>query len=399
MSAECYNDDFSSPTDQEIDDQDFGEDAITFEALKVSDENLNDRDIILFPIETDENGNEVVASGKNKVFDQFFNLNKKIAVQFLFLNENGDRDGWVLHPNDPKNLFNNTGFPNHREAITEYLEHACNLVSDGTRNCFFDVYTYNNRLETTTPLVPYKDYSPFCPFKDISPQSVTINGLKYFRFPATFYKTYKDLYFRDSPSFEVTLLGLKGNSYGSLFDQELPFENKAHYLELTDPLVPLFLSLMRKYDFAYFDRDKTDSSKWVMSTSLTHPTLVRLYAQNQKFINDFMTELQVREATLEGENENPFVITTKDKDGVYHMKISILFMEHVLAKASKVYELSPNFNKLSEMNISFAKQERYVCQRIELSEESSDENRPFYLIIENSIYEKNMPLVQKYFDC
>lgn len=393
------NDDFMASIEKKIEEEENNGDELYFEALKLSDETIEDRDIILIPIETDENGNDVLAFGKNKVFDRFVQLNEEVAHHFLFINETGDCDGWIPETEHIGNLFIDVGFPKHKQSIVAHLDDICHVSSNGLKQAFFDIAGYNKKSSEADRLIPNKDYTPFCPFKSISREFVLINKIKYFRFPGSFYKAYKDLYFQHDLIFEILLLGVTGRTYGSLFDQKLPFENKAHYLELTDPLVPLFLSLTRKYDFAYFDRDTTDPQKWMINTSLTHPTLVRLYARNQEFVNEFMEELQVREATFEDEQNNPFVITSKDKNGVYHLKISVLFMEHVVAKKLGISELSENFKKVTAMNISFAKQERYICQKIEFSEESPDQNRPFYLIIENSIYEKNMPLVKKYFDC
>ena len=399
-SSVTITEDQVSSFEKNMEDHESSEDCLRFEIIECSDENVDDLDIVLIPVKTNEHGENTIVKGSNPVFDKFLQTNERAAVQFFFLNETGKPDGWVVSPHVDENLFITKGLVTHKKEIFAYLDANCNISSDGTKQCFFNIHEYNSHPNLRTFLVAGSDYVPFCPFRDVSPDPTIIDGNKYFRFPGSFYKGYRDLVLSPSDPSPILLLGIQKRTYGSLFkDDSLPYENKAHYLELTDPITPLFLSLMRKYDYIMFKHSKTTPGQWIIDVSRTHPKLVSWYSQNQEFINRFMSELEHREMTIEDELNNPFVSTIKDKNGVYHLNISALFMEHIVAKVLKTTELSENFKKVVQMIIQCGKQERFISQKIDLSEETLDPNRTFYLIVEDSIFQKNIPLVKKYFDC
>jgi hypothetical protein len=373
-------------------EEDVNGDVIKLEALESDSIEVLTLDIVLIPISEDQK----IIFGVNPVFDHFIKLNEKAALQFNFLNWDGIEDGWTVATHKIDTLFNKVGFPRHKEAILAYLNRNAFTSSDGTKQCFFNVLEYNADSTTVTSLVPGEDYEPFCPFKAISSVPTELDGKKYFRFPGSYYNFYKGTSEFKDKTLKVILLGVNQRSYGSLYDDELPYENKAHYIELTDVITPRFLSMMRGYDLISFVYDKKNPP-YSIDASQTHPTLVKLYGGNTIFINSFFNQVDIHD--LESDEENPFIRITKDKHGNYVKKVSAVYMEYIISKSQNTTDLSENLKKVISLIISFGKRERFLLQKASTPlEEHTDPNRPFYLIIEDSIFQQKLPLLMKYFN-
>lgn len=374
-------------------EEDVNGDVIKLEALECDSIEVLTLDIVLIPISEDQE----IISGINPVFDHFIKLNEKAALQFNFLNWDGIEDGWVVATHKIDTLFNRVGFVKHKEAILAYLNRNAFSSSDGTKQCFFNILEYNTDATTVTPLVPGEDYEPFCPFKAISSVPTELDGKKYFRFPGSYYNFYKGTSEFKDQTLKVLLLGVNQRSYGSLYDDELPYENKAQYIELTDIITPRFLSMMRAYDFISFIYDPEKAS-YSVDASQTHPTLVKLYGKNIEFINAFFEQVDAQDLEP-SEEDNPFIRVTKDKHGSYIKKVSAVYMEHVVSKFKNTTDLSENLKKVISLIISFGKRERFLLQKASTPlEEHTDPNRPFYLIVEDSIFQQKLPLLVKYFN-
>jgi len=363
--------------------------VIKFQLLKCKDTEVSDFDIILISITDDEK----IVSGENLIFDFFVKQNKENFLQFAFLKWN-DSEEWTVVSHKLDSLFFKVGFTRCKNAVIEYLEKNAWLSSDGSKQCFFNIREYNEDPGTIQKLVEGEDYVTFCPFKLISSEPTVVDGKKYFRFPGSFYKQYKKMSDLRKESLEVTLFGVNGQTYGSLFEEgDEKFDKKIHYFEIADPFTHRFLSLMRKYDFAAFNYNVEECS-YAMDPSQTHPLLLRVYGHDKVFIERFFKTVSFEDDT------NPFIEITRQKNNTYTTRVSVLYMEHVVSKTNPSIEISENMKKVIEMIISFGKRERFILQKIDLLEEEKDydPSKPFYLAVENSIFQKKGSLIEKYFN-
>jgi hypothetical protein len=373
-------------------DEDPHGDDIQFQVLEISDEVVDELDTVLIPMS--ENGE--IITGKNLVFDFFLQQTRKSADLFGFVNDESSGEGWEIAPHKINSRFYTVGFVNHRESIIAYLNRNASISSDNTtRSCFFSIQKYNEDPLVTEKLIPSEDYETFDLFMYIPEKPMSFYGQKYFLFPASQYLLYKNMNpSLNSTNHDILVFGINGFTHGSLYRTSPSVETKMHYLLLDDPLTHLILSHKRRYDFIAFHFN-TKKNRYLIDGDHTHPVLARTYASKREMIDTFFNIV-----TPESITNHPFIHVKKNEKGGFLTCVSALYMEHVIQKQN-LTPLTEAVGTVVQLLIDCGKKERFIMQKQEEDDATSSSfysQRPFYLVIEDSVYKKTVDEIQSFLD-